>query len=794
MPNGVTNAPPAQGWAEQLLDSMPDAVITLDQQWRFTYVNPQWERTNGAPREQWLGKCLWDLFPDEVGGTFHRMYHKAVAQRVTIDFEAFFPPHKNWYMVRAFPTSEGLVVYAREINQRKTAEAERRRLDALVARKTIEMDAAIQSIPDAMYIGNAQGLTHCNAATLAMAGAPSLQDLKQAIAGLAKKTSVRSAADGRPIPEDHLPFLRALRGETVTGEELIVTTIDGNADTYIRCTAAPVVVEGQIVGAVGINADITERKKMEEMLRRHESLLAEAQQVARVGSWNWDLLTDEITWTDEHYRIVGLRPQAIPMTAERAVSYIHPDDRAAAWDSVNRALRDRQPYEWRLRMVREDGALIVAQSRGQATYDPQGTPVRMCGTIQDVTALTRAEEEMRAAKATAEAANQAKDQFLANLSHELRTPLTSILLWAKMLDAGTVDPARYPDVFRALRESAEAQRQLIGDLLDSSAMLAGKLRIDMRDVELVPLVKHAIEVVRPAADEKGIEIDFALSGPAGARVTADPDRFRQVIWNLLSNAVKFTSHGGRVHVRLHTTAGEHVQIEIADTGDGIDAQLLPHVFDRFRQADASNTRTHGGLGLGLAITRHLVEMHGGTIRADSAGKGRGATFTVQLPLADTKADTSATAPNAAAANREDPPRFVPSPILKGVRTLLVEDDPSIRAAVRWILEQSQAEVTAVESAADALDALRARARGDDAFDVLVSDIGLPEVDGYDLMREVRKQESEAGHDRPIPALAMTGYAHETDRQKALAAGFHQYLPKPIDPAALISVVATLARR
>jgi CheY-like chemotaxis protein/two-component sensor histidine kinase len=381
-----------------------------------------------------------------------------------------------------------------------------------------------------------------------------------------------------------------------------------------------------------------------------------------------------------------------------------------------------------------------------------------------------------------------KDEFLAVVSHELRTPLTVILLWARMLRGGAVKAEEHAQVIETIEQSAAAQQQLINDLLDISRSMSGKLRLDVREADIVPIIQAAIDSVRPMADARDVTVKADLDSRAG-RVRIDPDRIQQVVWNLVNNAVKFSGKGGRVTVtvrRLDTG----LQIQVRDTGQGISADFLPHVFDRFRQADTSTTRAHGGLGLGLAISRQLVELHGGSIRADSAGEGRGATFTVDLPLGDVRLEA---AYQPRSVFKTDGVAFRPSAVLRGLHVLLVEDEPGTRTVVQWLLEQCQAQVTAVASAEQAL----AEFRGTDherRHDVLVSDIGMPAKDGYALIREIRRVEQEQGRTPAIPAAALTAYAREEERAKARAAGFNAHIPKPVEPEVLVETVAELAGR
>jgi signal transduction histidine kinase/ActR/RegA family two-component response regulator len=383
----------------------------------------------------------------------------------------------------------------------------------------------------------------------------------------------------------------------------------------------------------------------------------------------------------------------------------------------------------------------------------------------------------------AQEANRIKDEFLATLSHELRTPLTAILGWASMLAEGGLDAGATARAVAAIGRNARAQKQIVEDVLDVSRIITGKLRLEMRPVELRALVQDAVESVRPAAEAKGVYLSTLLAPEVG-EVTADPDRLQQVMWNLLSNAVKFTPEGGRVEVELRR-AGAHTALRVGDTGQGIEPGFLPHVFDRFRQADMGTTRQHGGLGLGLAIVRHLVELHGGEVSAESAGRGHGSTFTLRLPIRPTPRVSDGSGPSVfKAAPTAGDPRAAS---LAGTRVLLVEDEEDARAMLQALLEGAGASVDAVGSAAEAW----ARLEGA-GCDVLVSDIGMPDEDGYSLIKRVRGHS--AARVRTTPAVALTAYARDDDRARALAAGFDAFLPKPVEPAELLAGVADLSRR
>jgi len=385
---------------------------------------------------------------------------------------------------------------------------------------------------------------------------------------------------------------------------------------------------------------------------------------------------------------------------------------------------------------------------------------------------------------TAERANQLKDEFLAMMSHELRTPLTSIVGWAEMLGNPKLDAVASLRAIEVIRRNARMQLQMIDDLLDVSRIVTGKLRLTVQPVDLGTIAIAAVDGLRPAAEAKEIRLQLQLDSPAG-QVSGDPDRLQQVAWNLVSNAIKFTPKGGRVIVSLHRVES-HVEFTVSDTGKGITPDFLPHVFDRFRQADQTSTRAFSGLGLGLAIVRQLVELHGGMVRVDSAGEGHGATFTVTLPsmaVRNAVSDTeSAELPEFKLSELECPPE------LNGLRVLVVDDDVDTCELLQFILEGCGAQVKTASSAAAALEAV-----AEEMFDVLISDIGMPDEDGYSLIAKVHALGKEHGGKVPA-AAALTAYAGEEDRIRVLRSGFQIHVPKPISPNELVAVVANLAGR
>ena len=451
---------------------------------------------------------------------------------------------------------------------------------------------------------------------------------------------------------------------------------------------------------------------------------------------------------------------------------------------VNGYLRyENLPLQSRARKVRQ--VEFVSN-----VYTEDGNQVIQCN-IRDITDRKLAEEERRlllasaqAARAEADGANVIKDEFLAIVSHELRTPLTSILGWSSLLMTGNLDEQASKRAIEIIARNAGAQRRLIDDLLDVSRIITGNLRLELRSVELARLIEAVVDSVQPTADARKIYLHTAID-PQISPISGDPDRLQQIIWNLLSNAIKFTPEGGRVEVRLECIH-DHVQITISDTGQGIAPELLPHIFDRFRQSDSTTTRRHAGLGLGLSIVRQLVELHGGTVTAESLGEGAGTTFKVILPVSTVHHDLGDVGNTPNLRTESHGPSDTP-PSLNGLRVLIVDDELDSRELVAAVLRVCGAQVVSFGSAMEALAEMERQ-----SFDVLVSDIGMREMDGYWLIKKVRQLPAERGG--RIPAAALTAYAGREDRRRVLLAGYQKHIPKPIEPAELTSVVASLAQR
>ncbi len=442
-----------------------------------------------------------------------------------------------------------------------------------------------------------------------------------------------------------------------------------------------------------------------------------------------------------------------------------------------------------------------AQMQQAVRLSPLSHEGRVIGTltiIEDVTERVAREAELQAqiearsrllsseklARSEAERANRLKDEFLATISHELRNPLNAILGWAHMLRLGKLTDVNAERAVETIYRNAKSQAQLVSDLLDVSRIISGKLRLDVRTVDLIYIINAAIDSIRPAADAKGIRIQ-AMLDPAAGPISGDADRLQQIVWNLLTNAVKFTPKGGRIQVKVQRI-NSHVEIVVSDSGVGISKEFLPYVFDRFRQADASITRTHGGLGLGLSIVRQLVDLHGGSVGVQSEGEGKGTTFTITLPFVGVVSNQN-DAESVHPTQGDDVNSFEGLPSLQGLKVLVVDDEADTRELIREVLKECGSEVITSRSAEEALAALE-----EHKPDILISDLGMPDEDGYSLISKIRALPDERGGQSP--AAALTAYARAEDRMRVLRSGFQFHLPKPVDSAELVTVVASLAGR
>jgi PAS domain S-box-containing protein len=524
--------------------------------------------------------------------------------------------------------------------------------------------------------------------------------------------------------------------------------------------------------------------KAAETQRQLTEQLRLALEAAHMGWWQYDVPSGRLYLDERTRAIFGAEDD--PRTYQEVMTRLVPEDARAVDEAFRSALdpHNTRPFDVEFRLQMPDGSIRWVVSKGQPTFAGHGDErraVTFVGTALDVTeaklaevALQEALESERAARSEAERASRMKDEFLATLSHELRTPLAAVLGWAQILGGGA-SAEEVEEGIAVIARNARAQAQIIDDLLEMSRIVSGKIRLDVQPLRLVDVVRAAVATVQAAADAKGVQIRVSTSDEK-LRISGDVNRLQQVFWNLLSNAVKFTPAGGSVDVEI-VRGPAHVEVCVRDTGEGIRPEFVPFVFDRFRQADATTARRHGGLGLGLAIVRQLTELHGGTVRVESAGLGQGTTFFVRLPVAAARQKAEAER------RRREEKRARPTDLDRGqvanMRVLVVDDESDARGVVRRFLEDCGATVTAASSASEAM----AQLSGGD-FDVLVSDIGMPGEDGYSLIRKVRASGN------LIPAIALTAYARPEDRLRAMNAGYQTHLAKPADPAELVAMVAS----
>ncbi|MEH1916554.1 ATP-binding protein [Nostoc sp.] len=633
----------AKAHLETVIAGIQDQFFVLDREWRYTFVNEQVAEVVGIPKEELLGKIIWEVFPDMVKSEFDTEVHRAKAQNIVVQFEYFYAPWQRWFENRVYPFAEGVSIFVTEISDRKQAEKALRE----------------------------------------------------------SEEKFRNMADNAPF--------------------MVWVTDTNSYCTYLSQSWYDFTGQNEEMGL----------------------------------GFGW-------------------------------LNAVHPEDCNDASNAFLEATSSCSAFRMEYRLRRQDGEYRSCIDAANPWFGVDGQFKGYIGSVIDITERKVAEAERdrlleleQAARTEAERANRIKDEFLAVLSHELRSPLNPILGWARLLQTREFDAVALKKAIATIERNAQLQAQLIEDLLDVSRILQGKLNLKMLPVNLVLVIEGGLETVRLAAEAKNIQIQTMLDASFG-QVLGDSSRLQQVIWNLLSNAVKFTPEGGKIDIQLECVDAQ-AEITVSDTGKGISPEFLPYVFEYFRQADGTTTRKFGGLGLGLAIVRHLIELHGGTIQAESLGEGQGAIFRVRLPLI--KKDLTPKQDINIAALNSSPP----TEILAGIQILVVDDDDDTRDFHTFVLEQAGAMVTAVTSAKEALQVL-----AESEPDMLLSDIGMPEIDGYMLMRQIKALQ--ANQAKQIPAIALTAYAGEINQQQALESGFQKHLSKPVEPDELVKAIATLIGR
>ncbi len=825
-----------------LVENTPDVIIRCDQKFRYVYVNPAVERNTGMPASALVGKTSQELGASEElcwlwNTTLGKVFE--TAQEQVIEFQAPSVNGLRHYQSRVVPefgkdgSTEYALVVSRDITELKAVEEALRQRESTL-RQYFELPLigiAITSPERGWLDVNEKlcellGYSRWELIRMTWSELTHPEDLKadlelfnQVLAGYSEGYSM----DQRFIRKDAQVIHASISTRCIR-------KMDGSVDYFVT-----------------LIQDISDRKRAEE--ERAQLIREQAARVAAEAAQQRAVFLAEVSAVlanslDYETTLKSVANLAVPQIADwctvdlvetdgtirqLAVAHIDPGKVELAKELQRRYPRDLNAPHGVPHVIRTGesefcaeipDSLLVASAHDAEHLQmlrelslksymvmPLMLRERILGAITFVLAesgrcykpndLVLAEELARRAAVAidnarahreSQEANRMKDEFLATLSHELRSPLNSMLGWTQLLLTRKFDEATTKRAIETIERNARSQTQLIEDLLDISRIIRGQLRLNMRPVELVPIIESAIDTVRPTADAKAIQILLKLDGIA-SRILGDSDRLQQLIWNLLSNAIKFTPKGGRVWVRLEPSDSQ-VELAVSDTGQGISTDFLPHVFDRFRQADSSITRVYGGLGLGLAIVRQLAELHGGTVKAESPGVGQGATFRVRLPLLE-RENVERRVSSKEAKNAFSPVSPSPCPLsFSSLQVLVVDDETDARELVIQILEDCGAKVVAVASASEAIRVLTAPSSSPP--DILVSDIGMPNEDGYALIRRVRALDADRGG--RIPAVALTAYARPEDRNAALSAGFQSHVAKPVEPAELIAVIANLAGR
>ena len=587
---------------------------------------------------------------------------------------------------------------------------------------------------------------------------------------------------------EDIPLFRALNGEYVNNIEMVIAPRGGTPRTLLSSACPLLGADGLKLGAIAVMQDITERKHTQETLKRESTLMQALM----------DNIPDAIYFKDTESRFTRVNQHA-PYRGNKAPAgvigktdfdfFIEKHARAAYEDEQG-IIRTGQPIIDKIEQeTYPDGSVTWLSTTKVPILDETGKVTGLVGISRDITERKRAEEahlqfvREQTAREQAEAANRLKDQFLAVVSHELRTPLTSILGWSHLLRSGQLDEENTTKAIETIERNARAQSQLIDDLLDVSRIITGNLRLEISPVDPSIFIETAIAALRPAAEAKGVSIQKIEKG-AGF-VAGDAARLQQVIWNLLSNAIKFTPEGGNVQIKVEPSNSQ-MKITVSDTGIGIKEEFLPYVFEDFRQGDQTTTRQHGGLGLGLAIVRHLVNLHGGTVQVESSGEGQGATFTLSLPMVS-DSEVNELAERFRPQGKDYVNSFVRPERLNGLKVLVVDDDYDTRDFLRFGISQCGADVVTAGSAQEAIKIIEA-----ESINFIVSDIGMPGEDGFHLIRKIRALPAERGG--ALPAIALTAYARKEDRLRALEAGYQMHVLKPVDLPYLVSVMASLVEK
>jgi PAS domain S-box-containing protein len=779
----------------RMLNSGFDAIIVRDSGDRVISWNQVAEQLYGWTADEASGRVTHELFNtifskplDEITRDLHRDSRWEGELIRSRKDGSFVTVLSHWILDR---DAQGQPRSVLEINIDISA---RKRAEEALREQHEWFRVTLSSIGDAVIATDTKGVV-----TLLNPVAESLTGWKQQEAAGQPLERVFRIVNERTRREVENPALRAIREGVIVGLSNHTVLIARNGtETPIDDAGSPIRdADGKTVGAVLIFRDVTVRRRAERMqaelferervARQSERAARETAEAAelrlklaldggRLGTWDYNIAAGKVACSPGFEQIHGYQPGTFPGTFEAFQDEIHPEDRDRVLMAIREAIDQQRDHHIEYRIVRKDGSVRWLEGRGCLFLDDHQSPDRMIGVCVDVTERRQASEADNQARLAAEEANRTKDEFLAMLSHELRNPLSSILGWASVLRSGQMPLERATQALEVIDRNARLEAQLVESLLDLSRITAGKLQLDSERIELAALLGSVMDSLRPAADEKGINLQ--ISTEPDVVIVGDSARLQQIFSNLLTNAVKFTPRGGQVQVRL-CRVGSNAQIQVADDGGGIDSDLLPHIFDRFRQGESTKGRSHGGLGLGLAIVRELVQAHGGSVLAESPGRGRGSTFTVTFPIpAVIPAHIEAASSRLVHTGNAS---------ISGLQVLVVDDDADARELIGLTLDSRGARVHLVTSAGEALESI-----SHDRPDVMIADIGMPQEDGYALIQTVRAQEREHSHTR-LPAIALTAYASTTDRDQALAAGYDLHLAKPVGPADLTQALAAFRK-
>jgi PAS domain S-box-containing protein len=783
-------------------------IYVFDQEGRYRYVSAGWAQVLGFQPNDLIGKTWRD-----IGLPAHLM-ERVDAQRRTImttgqpfrseiDFGIDGNVRSYEYILTplADPFTQFVVAVSRDITERKQAEAERNRL--LMRQQAAREEAEIQRnrlysilLQAPAFICITRGVDHifefANPHYCQLVG-------NRELIG-------RTVRDAFPEIEGQGLF-ELLDQVLETGEPFVGSEVAAQFDRqgngtiekgFFNFVYQPIfningIVEGVITFGFEVTTQVVARQQAEALaedlrsqqiaLKKSESRFSRLVEANIIGVMLVGPNGAILEANDAFLRMVGytredLQNGTMNWVGMTPPEYTQQDEQVLQELAISRSCA---PFE--KEYICKDGSRVpILIGAAQLESDQLAW---VCFVV-DLTESKKIEALLRQQAEDLARANRLKDEFLATVSHELRTPLNAMLGWATMLRSNQLDQATMNRALETIERNARAQNQLINDLLDVSRIITGKLRLNVRPVVLISVIESAIDSIRPAAEAKNIRIQSLLD-PAAGPVSGDPDRLQQVFWNLLSNAVKFTPKGGRIQIRLERI-NSHVEITVSDTGQGISPEFLPYVFERLQQADSTTTRTHGGLGLGLAIVRHLVELHGGSVQATSAGEGKGATFMINLPVTIFRPEPTVERVHPTVS---DTAPLLQTPKLTGLKILVVDDEMDARELLTTLLKQSGAEVMTAASAQEAMALIR-QCSSEQRPDVLVSDIGMPGEDGYMLIRQIRALAPNQGG--RIPAIALTAYARTEDRIKALASGFQSHVPKPVEPIEFITVLANLIDR